>query len=339
MSMPLEDRSVWMADNPEKTTQIVDNLADQALTQGQGSSTEIISKMIGKAFPEYMPDISQEPSQEKLAAIKEGITKKLKTAPPGQAGAPTTLNGQLDAMTPPGQQAVTTTAQEPKLIAGAIEPPSVKTEEEKAARFRDVNQLNANRRSVGSTMNDRANAAVAIESWLSSTRKEFTPRMNNALAYAGVKGRGKRYEEILLNENPDALSDYDWFTTTYVTELTNKIKLMDKMGATDQQKDELHAMLDDINNVAGNPERARMAINKTFGTIQTVADAIFVGAEPIYKGVYRRMYDIKPFQGDYLGGAPTAQGQTVQMSYKGQIYNVSADKVAKAKAGGWTEVQ
>jgi hypothetical protein len=195
--------------------------------------------------------------------------------------------------------------------------------------------MTANQQSAGPAANKRAANAMIMEDWLQKNRVKYNRRINNALQYAGVLGRGKRYAEQWANQHPDALSDYDWYKGIFRTSLVNNINLMEGMASTDQQRKELQGAIGRIDKLSTNPVRARKEINKTIDTLQDISDSVFNIAEPHYKGVYRRANHLVRYKGNYISTPQPAEPTVLMQDPHGQYWNVPQSKVQQGIQMGY----
>lgn len=218
-------------------------------------------------------------------------------------------------------------------------------------RVQDLRTLNVSKQLVHPTQLARANAAVSFEQWAAQNQQQYSERMKNAALYAGAVGKGKQYMDQMNKKTPQAFTDYTWFQTEFVPNFVNNIKLMDKLSSSNKQRDELHGMIDYVNNFASNPTAAIKNINNAMKTANQIASSVYSGAEPIQKGIYRRAYDIPPMQGDYIQGgmssapakisSPRGGGSSMVkiIDPAGVAHSISQDKVnaflAEPIAKGW----
>jgi len=183
-----------------------------------------------------------------------------------------------------------------------------------------ANFKEANRQAVhDSKLNNRVNSAIALEKWLVDSSKSNNEKMNNAFQYAGVEGRGKRYKDQLLGTNPKALEDYNWFKGPFLTALTNQIKFVEGMGATDSQKSELQKAYNTLDKLDFTPTQGKQALDKAFQTMHDITGALIDTAEPIKKGVYRKLNNLP----DKI---PSIMGVRVRLP-NGMIGHVPSEKV------------
>ena len=195
-------------------------------------------------------------------------------------------------------------------------------------------QFNANRKSTTAPMNNRADNAAALESLLLNNRDKFSRAIQSATKYSGLIGQGQKGLQKLGQQSPQALQDYYWVQNSFIPNVANGVKLMEKMGATDQQRDELHGLVGQLNNWALNPKAAANSFNRNLETIQDVSDGVFNAAEPFTKGIYRQLHQIPRLNEPYVkssspvSSTPTSSTRVVQViTPDGSKWPVRADKL------------
>lgn len=240
--MPAEQRSSWIAANPNKYEALVNILGSQAIPGNQNPPA----------------------------------------GPPGQ--------------TPPGGSP---TPKQATTQLGFGDIPEAK--HTGPLNFNEQLQYAANRKNTPSAMNNRATASVAMESWILNNRNKFAPMINNAAQYAGSAGRGRAELQQLTNKNPQALKDYKFFNTQFVPALSNQIKKIENMGATNEQREELKQWVNQIKNIKSNPEMALAGMNNLMEMLHELAQSNFRAAEPVHPGLYTKMVggNLWP-EGNYL---------------------------------------
>lgn len=325
-NMDKPSRDQWIANNQEAYNNMVDSLGNAAIQQqtGGGMPTGIIGEALRQQFPALMRGMPQPqltaPMQAVPAAATPQETALLRT-PSAQ------LNpAQKEQKLQLAQQAVETTGQTGAMFG---------TTPQQVQQMQLQNQYNANRNSISPTLKAQQDFAIRSERFLKDNQQELSNRINNILEYAGARGRGERYFQMWANQNPEKLSDFDWYQNTFSVGLSNLLRQMEKMGATDQQQKSAMNMLDVINNITGNPTRARMTINKAVRFVGELADATNKAAEPINKGVTRQLYNLPKMTGDYIQ-APTARGVAYSqedLEYTARLHGISVDEV-KRRLGG-----
>lgn len=204
---------------------------------------------------------------------------------PPQQGVPQYLgeaNQQLQAAEQPAQ----------------TKPPFHSTKEE-TDNQKNIALFEVNRKAAGKAITDRAIGSVGMDKWLQEIRPEASKRLKNAAQYAGLKGKSTKFAQEWQNKNPDALADYDWVENQFKPNLVNQIKVMEKLGSTNAQRKELSDMVDRIGDIKTNPERALKGINRGIKTFFDLSESVIQAAEPHNKGIIRKVYDLKPMEGDY----------------------------------------
>ncbi|NHJ41452.1 MAG: hypothetical protein FK731_15585, partial [Asgard group archaeon] len=291
MALPQATRSQWIKENPG-LWDVLSQAGTQALQPPEGVASPAVQQLMQQLIPgaaQAQPQVqglTLTPDQMQKVASQLQTLQKVKPAV-----------SEVSRQVTPEAQPV---SEQYSLGTESLAPGFTLTPPQ-TAKLEDAAALEANEKAVVPQMNRRAQNAVQLEKWSMQNRDEMAPMVNQALEYAGAKGKGQRYFDSWLNKNPDATSSWDWYNTTFTTSLSNAIRLMEGMGATDQQKKELQGMIMQANNILSNPKRAGMAINKMMNTFSEITDSVLQAAEPLNKGVYRKVYDLPPpFKGDYL---------------------------------------
>jgi hypothetical protein len=348
-AMPSAQRAAWVAEHPQQWEAIQQSLIGQAIGGGQSPEQSVVSSLMQKTFPDAFTKGVQPGQAPQGPPLPESLIPGGAGLPPGQApaqpqaGPPGMIQPQVAQQpiaSPSGEAQQTPDSLIPSVPgaggAGPI-PQQVSLD--------DQYRMAANKSMVSGQINKMAENAVSLDRWLYGNRNEYKKRINSVLQYAGVVGKGKRAEEEWLNKNPEALSNYDWFKKTFTTTLTNRIKLMEGVGATDNQRDELRALVGEIDNIKSSPLRAKKALNKLFGTMQDVSKVAIDTAEPAHKGTYNRMYGLTPFKGSYLdddkpSGSQEAAGGVIRMrTPDGKMWSVPEGRVSEALKMGASRTQ
>jgi len=373
MAAPQPVRAEWIQKNQAAYESVLNTLGQQGL-QGPTPSQLMVQKMMQHYFPQYYGAAAQQPQQPQQAPVpqapsQQGIQQP-QQAPvpqaPSQQGIqqpPKPLDAQLDDLsnafaraknTPQGQAiehqtALQQTGQPAQQLAGSVAPssqelgglpvpqPSFALGDIQKSRL--VTQMTENNALVQGQTRTRAQGAITMERWLGDNQQEYSRRINNALEYAGAKGRGKLYFQEWANKNPHKLADYDWYFTAFMPQVTNNQRIMETMGVTDQQKKELQASLGQARNIASNPTRARIAVNNMFSSWQDLAKSTLKTAQPAHPGVLSKLYGFKFYSGDYIAKPTGAvSGIVTVRSPDGRMWNIPQKNVAEAVRRGGTVI-
>jgi hypothetical protein len=248
-------------------------------------------------------------------------------APATGAGALTPTVGQVS-----GQPSISTT---PPTAWQSLAEPKLKsnlTEQEQM-------QYSANKALTQGPVNDRAESSVGAENMVLANRPRYAKWINQALPYAGALGRGQAEADQWSNTHPQAVEAYRWYNTTFVPAMSNMVKRIEGMGATDSQRAELKGWLNQIKNIKSNPEQARVGVNRTMGMVHEIAQSNFADAEPVSKGLFNKMVGYQWNFNNYLDMGPP-KGQLVQMrTPDGRVWHVPSKNVNLALKRGAVRVK
>lgn len=150
------------------------------------------------------------------------------------------------------------------------------------------NKLAANNAQLTPATKKMADNAVIMDKWLFDNREEYSKRLINAAKYAGVQGQSKKAADALAKTNPEIYQDYKWVKNNFSPNMGNKIRLMEGMGATDQQTKILDNMINSINWDV-NPKQAIELANRVLGDMASMSNSVIQVAEPMYPGVRRNL--------------------------------------------------
>jgi hypothetical protein len=323
--LPQGVKATYISGQPAGTEAVMSALGKEALQPAPGQSS-LVQQLMSNLYP----GMQQQAAQQRLT---------------GQVQQPQQqLQAQGQQLPPPPQQL----PPQP----GAQQPGIFDTTPQKIANIKTSAEMTANQQAAGTVLSNRAGAALGNEKWLQDNQKDYSRMINNTLNYAGLGGKLRLEADRKANRNMAAVRDYELFTGSFNTFVGNNIKLMDRMGATDQQKIEVSDLFQKGFSVLNsNPKLARQYFNATFEMIHNQAKAIMSAAQPIHKGVLQKQQNIGEWKGKYLDDwGQKAQGQrapaqapsvgTVRMRLPdGRIGSVDRSKVSALLRAGAVEVK
>jgi len=331
-SMPMAQKAAWVAQNPQQYNDLVNTMASKAYQSYQDPTSNFLSGIANQYYPGMNTDQSNsqninQPSQEQNAGTQGQQNDSLNAQMQGQ-NPPQTLSGQMQGQQP--QEGVFSTTPEQQ------------------QQFQNAVQLSANRSNTSGQMNGRADSAVALEKFLLDNKDEYSQRLNNAIQYSAMGGKAKKaidFAKEQMGQPNKMYEDYQWAVHTFRNDVNNQIRMMEKMGATDAQRQDANNLLSAIDSISVNPEGAKNLLNTQISTIQQTSDAIFGAAEPVYKGIYRKTHDIPEMQGNYLdAGKPQTVGEQIPSgnikvkSPDGKVGYIPNEDIDEAMKEGYTKI-
>lgn len=324
-------RNQWISQNPAAYNDMLTNMANSQ------SPTDYLTGYLQKLFPSLN-------AQGQQSQQNQQIPQSTQQASTSQPQMQNILGQAIQNQTQPQQN----NSSSPQIAQTAQAPIFATPTDAQNQAFANNLQFQANRKDVTAPLNNRADNAVAMETWLSNNRGQYASALQNASQYAGLIGQGDKGLAILQSQNPQAYQDYQWMNTSFIPNFSNQVKLMERMGATDKQRDELHGMVDALNNWKLDPQSALNVLNRGIGTIQDISDSVFAAAEPLNKGIYRKMYNIPRMQGAYTDGNNSQISQSQQNAQSGmvnvqgpdgKIWSIPSNNVSAAVQRGGKVIQ
>jgi hypothetical protein len=339
-SMPEAQRATWIAQNQSAYNDMLNTLGNKALQQ----EVSPIEKILGSALQQYFPDMAANLPQQQGQQVP--LQDRLGGMQPQPQQAPSPVQDQLASLQ---QQATGGQPTGAPTMAQPTAAPRFASTKEQTEQLQAAGELIANKKLTGTAMNGRAEAAVALEKWLMDNRETYVPRINNALDYSGVKGAVQRKKDqslAAMGLTPSSgYTDMVWATNDFRTALVNQIKMMEKMGATNEQREEMHNLLSAIDNITLNPKSAKELFNKSMRTFSDLSDAVIGAAEPVNKGAYRKAYQVPKLEENYLdigekkkAATATPQGMVEIIASDGKHWNIPQDKLDAAIKRGAKKV-
>lgn len=330
-SLPAASRAQYIAENQDAYNNMINTLGNKTAQQEAGIGPTLIDKVLRNMYPGLMQDngasqqVGQPQAQQTMAPQELSIT-------PQQA---MQISQKFGGNSPLAAKDLTITPEQAKALAnnGIGEIPSAYnssfgTSPDQTEKLRLSNQLAANQKSSGAQMSNRAVAAIEMHNWLDQNRDEFSQRILNATKYAGVKGLAERGLASALPKTSKEYEDYVWYKNSFLPHLENRTKMLERLSSSSQQRKGLEEMFNQATRIDLDPQAAGRAMNDAIKTLSGVEEAVISAAEPHYKGVYKKLYNLSDPH-DYLFDNPTVTDKDI-----GQTgYDIETFRYAAKKAG------
>ena len=288
-SMSPAARESFIADNQEAYTQMLADLGNKVKEDKQGRGNDIVTRMANQFFPPPQDNLTLgQEDQNRLAAA--GIAKPQGAGMPQMGG----LAGQ-----PPPMQSL---PMNPNTASAFASQP------DQVERQRLANQMSANKALTTGKTQTQMEGAVQVKNILSDPALQS--RAESAANYAGAAGKGKSAITALTQTNPKAYEDYLTFKNVDMVLLNNRIKMLDGMGATDAQRQELNGLYTKaMDSLTSNPAQFKTQFKQLQNSLANVAQSVQKSATPIFPVNRLEPGQIQSAQPQpQMGGQPPAMG-------------------------------
>lgn len=318
-SLPDAARSQWINDNKEQYDWLMQNQGNLAINYSKNRLNEAGVVPVNQEQPQGNNALSQPIGEENIP--KNSLnTVGASNIPPSNV------------ITQPQSQTVAKQEVEKATSTPQFKALPPEEQEKQKLTFQRI----ANNKQVSQPGRFRAESATTMEKFLYDNQEKYVPRIENAVKYAGVIGKGKKAIDAMKAESPKAYLDYKWFKSDFTTTMANSVKQMEKLTGDQKQREELRDFFDKaVETMDVDPKGAVKLINMTINTMQDIASATINDAEPSYKGVYLKQAGIPEgfSKSEYI---PTTVSVRRPDGTEGTI---PADNLDKALKAGYTQVQ
>jgi hypothetical protein len=162
-------------------------------------------------------------------------------------------------------------------------------------------QLLSNNQSVGTTMKNRADSAMAFDKFLMLHRNEISKVFSDAAKYNQIYGRSKKWLEMFRKDQPEEYANYINAKNALGRLMANGIRFMEGMGISHEaQTDAMNQVTTAIDRLDVSPETAIKVMNSHIGALQDVSEGILSTAEPRFPGVRKKLAGIEDFPKDFI---------------------------------------
>lgn len=294
-SLAPASRALWISENSDQYTEMLKTMADNSTNNNKRTPyDDALNKVAKDVFPNMPLQLSGDDIQ-KLAQGGVGTVPQQspQMMPQQQAGGfspipPGAFQGQQQqpSQMPPQQQP---SYQMPP----QQQPQTLPMNNPNSEALKKASLLSANNYLTTAATKNQLEGAVQVSSIMNDPG--FQERAANAALYAGALGKGKEAITALSQTNPKAYEDFLTFKNADITLVKNRIKTLDKMGATDAQREELNGLFDKtMNSLTSNPQQFVIQLNNLGKAIDTVAKGVQKSAAPL--GGVNRIEEYKPIK-------------------------------------------
>lgn len=278
-------RALWMSQHQEEYTDMLNTLAS-----GQGNKG---NDLLGPMMANYFPRMNQgtnppsNPGQnvppptgelalspEKIAVLQQALQQGNGGITPG-AMTPFNFSNQ-------GNQNSTPNTQQP-----------FQSSPKQIEALKRSSELAANKYLNTAATRGQLEGAIQVNSVMNDP--QFQEKAMNASEYAGAAGKGKSALAALSQKNPKAYEDYISFVNHDMVLLSNRIKALDKMGSTDEQRKELNSLYDKtMDSLTSNPQQFLTQLNNLGESLDRIGKAVQKSASPVAD--VNRIENFKPIK-------------------------------------------
>lgn len=325
--MPAATRDSWIAEHQDEYTSMVNTLADKSMqaqeNQGQGLLQQQMAKMFGSGTPnqqtqgglaQTLPQNNGMPQTPPGMPLKGNFMEQMNQLLKGEATLGEPENPLMNKQQQPlGQNPNTPFSNKP-------------VDKENAVL---ATKMSANNRNITAAMKNRVDSAITFDKWIEDNKEVYAPRIENALKYSGIKGRGKQYvDKFIKSESPESYQDLKWFRRSFVPNAINQVKMMERMGATDSQREEMQGMIDSVADLDLDPKSAKKIVNELFATMQDISRSVVAAGEPLYPGVRRKLAGLsEKSEGNYLDSKSSINEE--DLKHTAEKYGITIEEVRK----------
>ena len=140
-------------------------------------------------------------------------------------------------------------------------------------KIRTASQIAANRGLTTAATQRQMEGAIQVEELMNDP--ELNRKAKSASEFAGLIGRGKKSLSELSQTNPEKYEDYISFKNQDMTLILNRIKTLDAMGATNEQRKELNGLYDKtMDSLTSNPKQFMIQFKNLKDSTNRVAKAV-----------------------------------------------------------------
>ncbi len=261
------ERATWRAQNPRMSTALTHGLMLQAAQQIGIPTTFQHQSVAALTPPQPAAAPGLPPQAPAPSLLPQALMGGAPQQPPGPPQGPPMLPGGLPGGAP---------SSVPPSVASAPPPLS-----EEALKQQRAAELVANQGLTTTQTRQQMESAQQVESFVNSPL--FKKQMASAAQFAGLAGKGKAALAAAGQKSPQGYEDYLSFGHQTMTLLLNRIRSLDKMGATIEEGKKLHGMYSDaMGSLTSNPKQFIMQMHNLIGALGTMGKAVHSAGTPLF---------------------------------------------------------
>lgn len=204
-------------------------------------------------------------------------------------------------------------------------------------------QMRTNNDAVGQIMKGRADASIALESWLQKARPQIAKMMKDAVKYNGIYGRSKNWMEKFKKDQPEEYANYIALKNSIIPLLANGVRFVEHMGVSHEAQMEANQLVAQVGKLDVSPQTALKTFNKTIRSLYDLSEGVLNAAEPAYPGARRKLANVPHLKGDYIPQTSIGNDEWIVYNPSGKAIGIGtteqSDKLLKDHKGYYRKKQ
>lgn len=264
-------RAAWIADNQEKYTNLINNMASQVGRELPGET------FLTQALQNYEQGGMQGQNQRIPTRQTQGMSQRQP-----QDYALNLSEGQEQNLIDSGMatRGAGGAATQAPFYAGQNFQENFQSTPEQVDRMQLAAQIAANKSLTTTGTQSQLEGAIQVADVMNNP--DFRKKAVNAAEYAGIIGKGKAAVAAFSKDRPESYQDYLSFVNHDMMLLQNRIKALDGMGSSESQMKELHGLYNNtMDLMTSNPKQFIKQLDRLGSALDTVAESVELSANPL----------------------------------------------------------